>query len=203
MSEMSGDSPGRRNVSRYSRKASSILVSVKSKDLRWTIKHISVLASLRSFVYTIRYNWGCTVAQVVRCRLLAAETRVNSAWLQLRLVVGVLTYSLPGATHLTKLSSTCRLLLLLIYSPIIFLSKRGFSRRKCTTSCGSTGVDNRWLSCRNWIPFFGFELKCSEPVARSWNAHRTHHVTIVWFNLPAFFDMIKATCMIVKNQPIR
>jgi hypothetical protein len=79
----------------------------------------------------------------------------------------------PRITHLTKQSNTCRLLLLLMYSPIIFLSSRGFSRRKCTTSCASRGVDNRWCSCRNIIPFFGFELNCSDPEASSWNAHKT------------------------------
>jgi hypothetical protein len=65
--------------------------------------------------------------------------------------------------YLIKLFRTSILFLLLIYSPIIFLSKRGFSFRNVAISTGFNGDDNRPCSCKNSIPFFGFVLNFSVP----------------------------------------
>lgn len=56
----------------------------------------------------------------------------------------------------------------LMYSPIIFLSKRWFSRSHWATWLLSMGSLRRPFSCRNWMPFLGFWLNCSVPVMSSW-----------------------------------
>lgn len=62
-----------------------------------------------------------------------------------------------------KLFKTSMLFLLLINSPIIFLSKRGFSFKNVAISTGFKGVDNKPCSCKNSIPFLGFVLNFSVP----------------------------------------
>lgn len=60
-------------------------------------------------------------------------------------------------------------------SPIIFLSRRGFSLSHLATSLLSMGVARRFFSCRNCIPFFGFWLNCSVPVIRSCRRHSDNY----------------------------
>lgn len=50
-----------------------------------------------------------------------------------------------------------------MYSPIIFLSNKGFSLRNVAISVGFNGVDKRPCSCKNSIPFFGLVLNFSVP----------------------------------------
>lgn len=79
--------------------------------------------------------------------------------------------------YFTKQSRTVRFALLLMNSPIIFLSRYGFSLRKVTTSTGSKEVDSIWCSWRNWMPFLGFMLKCSVPVASNYYKVKKQHLT--------------------------
>lgn len=60
----------------------------------------------------------------------------------------------------------------LMYSPIIFLSSRGFSLSHWATWLLSMGLVRRPFSCRNWIPFLGFWLNCSVPVISSWTCDK-------------------------------
>lgn len=66
-------------------------------------------------------------------------------------------------TYLIKLFKTSTLFLLLMNSPIIFLSKRGFSLKNVAISTGFNGVDKRPCSCKNSMPFFGLVLNFSVP----------------------------------------
>ena len=68
---------------------------------------------------------------------------------------------------LTNALRTSKFFLLEIYSPIIFLQRCGFSRRKRPTSIGSVGLERRRFSWRYSIPLLGFMLNCSVPVESS------------------------------------
>lgn len=74
--------------------------------------------------------------------------------------------------YLTKLSSRSVFLRSLINSPIIFLSRRGFSLNHWATSLLSMGLLSRPFSCRIWMPFLGFWLNCSVPVIRSFETKK-------------------------------
>lgn len=75
----------------------------------------------------------------------------------------------PGTSHyFTKLSSSSIFLRSLMYSPIIFLSRRWFSLSHWATWLLSRGSLRRHFSWRNWMPFLGFWLNCSVPVISNW-----------------------------------
>lgn len=78
------------------------------------------------------------------------------------------TIGLGISPYFTKLSRSSMFLRSLMYSPIIFLSSRGFSLSHWATWLLSKGLLRRPFSCRNWIPFLGFWLNCSVPVISSW-----------------------------------
>lgn len=59
---------------------------------------------------------------------------------------------------------------LLMYSPIIRLSRRGFSLRNVTTSFMFSGVESRPWDCKNSIPSLGRVLNFSVPACNSWKS---------------------------------
>lgn len=61
-----------------------------------------------------------------------------------------------------------------MYSPIIFLSSRGFSLSHWAIWLSSVGLRRRPFSCKNWIPFFGFWLNCSVPAINNWGRQQNH-----------------------------
>lgn len=85
--------------------------------------------------------------------------------------------------YLTKLSKISGFLLSLMYSPIIFLSSQGFSRSQMATSRESSGLANSPCSCKKAIPFFGFWLKYSVPVCRSYVNKRKFGMLSAWKNM--------------------
>lgn len=68
------------------------------------------------------------------------------------------------SSYFTKQSKSSVFLRSLMYSPIIFLSSRGFSLSHWAICLLSVGLTRRPFSCRNCIPFLGFWLNCSVPV---------------------------------------
>lgn len=75
-------------------------------------------------------------------------------------------------THFWYSSRTALYFLLLMKSPICFLSSFGFSLMNLTTSFGSRGEDSSSCSCRYVIPRSGFKLNCSVPVWYIYNDMR-------------------------------
>lgn len=72
----------------------------------------------------------------------------------------------------TKASSMWAFFLSPMYSPILALLSRGFSKRKSAISDSLAGVERICCSIRKAMPCFGFLLNCSVAARISWGGVR-------------------------------